>query len=283
MTRPLRIEYKGALYHVTARGDRQDSIYRSDSDRLVWLSLLGDTCTRFNFAVHAYCQMTNHYHLLLETLNGRLSLGMRYLNGNYSQYFNRQHDLVGHVYQGRYKAILCQHESYLQELSRYIELNPVRAGITSMPEKWPWSSYRATIGLEDAQAWLQLDLVLAQFGSNRREAQHAYREFTLAGIKGASPLRAVRNQLLLGDEAFCQQVIGKNVPGDLSEIKRNQRSAIILPLAEYFVRYRSPKEAMACAYLSMAYSMPEIARFARVSVKTVSRAVKTFVKEQRMP
>jgi REP element-mobilizing transposase RayT len=283
MNRPLRIEYCGAFYHVTTRGDRQDRIYRSDSDRLVWLSVLGETCARFNFVVHAYCQMTNHYHLLLETVDGGLARGMRHLNGNYSQYFNRRHDLVGHVYQGRYKAIVCQHDKYLQELSRYIELNPVRAGMVPQPEKWPWSSHRAKIGLADAPSWLSTDRILAQFGSHRLTAREAYQAFVLAGINAPSPLCAVRNQLLLGDDIFCQRHVGAAVPGDMSEIKRAQRSAVIYSLPEYFSRYRSPQEAMARAYLSLGYSMPEIARFARVSVKTVSRAIKNFLNEQKMP
>jgi REP element-mobilizing transposase RayT len=281
MNRPLRIEYRGALYHVTARGDRQGCIYHSDSDRLVWLSMLGETCARFNFIVRAYCQMTNHYHLLLETVDGGLARGMRYLNGNYSQYFNRRHDRIGHVFQGRYKAILCQRDRYLLELSRYIELNPVRAGMTHQPATWPWSSHLAAIGLGDAPAWLRADLVLAQFGTNQHQAQQAYREFVLAGIGGPSPLRGVKNQLLLGDEAFCEHLIGASVQGDLAEIKRDQRAAIIYPLPEYFTHHRSPSEAMARAYLSHGYSMPEIARFARVSVKTVSRAVQSFLNDQR--
>ncbi|MYM68115.1 addiction module toxin RelE [Pseudoduganella sp. FT55W] len=282
MNRPLRIEYRGALYHVTARGDKQGRIYRSDNDRLIWLSMLGETCARFNFTVRAYCQMTNHYHLLLETVDGGLARGMRYLNGNYSQYFNRRHDRVGHVFQGRYKAILCQRDRYLLELSRYIELNPVRAGMTPQPATWPWSSHRAAIGLAGAPAWLRVNLVLAQFSSNQHQAQQAYREFVLAGINGPSPLREVKNQLMLGDEAFCDRLIGTNVQGDLAEIKRDQRAAITRPLPEYFTRHRSPAEAMARAYLSQGYSMPEIARFARVSVKTVSRAIQSFLNEQQM-
>jgi REP element-mobilizing transposase RayT len=278
MTRPLRIEYSGALYHVTARGDRQGAIYRSDSDRLVWLAMLGETCSRFNFTVHAYCQMTNHYHILVETVDGRLSGGMRYLNGNYSQYFNRTHDLVGHVYQGRYTAILCQRDVYLQELARYIELNPVRAKLRSLPGEWPWSSHRAKVGLGDAPTWLESDLVLAHFANTRHAAQLAYQQFVLSGIGGPNPLVAVRNQMLLGDENFCQRVAGTEVPGDLTEITRTQRRAIAHPLPNYFKQYQDPKEAMARAYLSLEYSMPEIARFTRVSVKTVSRAVDSFLK-----
>lgn len=283
MSRPLRIEHSGALYHVTARGDRRDRIYRSDNDRLVWLSILGETCARFNFVIHAYCQMTNHYHLLVETVGGGLNRGMRYLNGNYSQYFNRTHSLVGHVYQGRYDAILCQRDNYLLELSRYIELNPVRARMRSLPEEWPWSSYRTKMGMQHSPVWLRPEAVLLHLASNQEEARQAYRQFVLAGIHGPNPLRAVKNQMFLGDEAFCQRAVDTDVPGDMFEIKRDQRKVLVAPLSEYFSQCRDPKEAMARAYLSLGYTMSEIALFARVSVRTVSRAVKSFVDQQRAP
>lgn len=282
MNRPLRIEFEHALYHVTSRGDRQDNIFRSDSDRLVWLSLLGDTCERFNFEVRAYCQMTNHYHLLLETVNGKLARGMRHLNGNYSRYFNRTHGLVGHVFQGRYKAILCQSETYLLELSRYIELNPVRARMVALPNEWPWSSYQAAIGLADSPQWLRSAPLLMQFGANQRDARLSYREFVIAGIGGISPLAKVANQTLLGDGDFHASIVGVEPTGNLREIKRNQRRATALPLQAYFAAYRDPKEAMARAYYSLSYSMPEIAQHARVSVKTVSRAVAGFKLEKTL-
>src|SRR4051812_12351362 len=124
MTRPLRLEFSGAVYHVTSRGDRQQTIYQDDADRVAWLEILGLVCVRFNFVIHSFCQMTNHYHLVVETADGNLSQGMRQLNGRYSQHFNRRHQLVGHLFQGRYKAILVQKESYLRELIRYVALNP---------------------------------------------------------------------------------------------------------------------------------------------------------------
>jgi REP element-mobilizing transposase RayT len=280
MNRPLRIELDNALYHVTARGDRRDSIFRSDSDRLVWLSILGETCERFNFVIRSYCQMTNHYHLLLETREGELARGMRQLNGNYSRYFNRTHGLVGHVFQGRYKAILCQTEPYLLELARYIELNPVRARVVAFPVEWPWSSYRATIGLADSPRWQGSEPVLMRFGSNRSDAQQTYKEFVAAGIGGISPLARVADEMVLGDEAFRARVVGVEPAGNLQEIKRNQRRAIAGPLQDYFAVFSDPREAMARAYLSLGYSMPEIAMYARVSVKTVSRAVAAFKSER---
>ncbi|MEI6336557.1 MAG: transposase, partial [Methylococcaceae bacterium] len=129
MTRPLRIELSGGIYHVTSRGNRQDDIYFSDDDRKVWLNLLGQVCQRFNWYIHAYCQMTNHFHIVVETPEGNLAQGMRQLNGVYTQYINRTHGSVGHLFQGRYKAILVEKDNYLLELARYVVLNPLRAGM----------------------------------------------------------------------------------------------------------------------------------------------------------
>ena len=150
MTRPLRLEFAGALYHVTSRGDRREDIYLSDEDRCDWLDVLGNACQRFNWVVHAFCQMSNHYHLLLKTVDGHLARGMRQLNGEYTQGFNRRHALVGHLFQGRYKAILVQKDSYLLELTRYIVLNPLRARmVTSLDDvriHAPWRTRQ--IGLQ---------------------------------------------------------------------------------------------------------------------------------------
>ena len=129
MSRPLRLEIAGGLYHVTSRGDRREDIYHDDTDRLTWLAILAQTCERFNWQIHAWCQMNNHYHLIVETVEGNLSAGMRQLNGVYTQTVNRRHHRSGHVFQGRYKGILVERDSYLLELSRYVVLNPVRAGM----------------------------------------------------------------------------------------------------------------------------------------------------------
>ena len=139
MARPLRIEFAGALYHVTARGNAREDIYGDDIDRQQFLSLLQSTVTRYDWYCHAYCLMDNHYHLLIETNTPTLSKGMKFLNGTYTQYYNRQHHRVGHVFQGRFKAILVQKESYLLELARYIVLNPVRARRVRSANEWRWS------------------------------------------------------------------------------------------------------------------------------------------------
>ncbi len=131
MTRSLRLEFPGALYHVMSRGNRRGAIYHDDADRRTWLKILALVCERHRCIVHGFCQMTNHYHLLLETNDANLGQSIRQLNGMYARYVNWRHDLVGHLFQGRYKAILVQKESYLLELSRYIVLNPVRGKIVS--------------------------------------------------------------------------------------------------------------------------------------------------------
>ncbi len=164
MARPIRIEFAGALYHITSRGDRREDIYHDDTDREGWLDVLGEVCTRHNWVVHAFCLMSNHYHLIAETPDGNLSKGMRQLNGVYTQRFNRRHGVVGHLFQGRYKAILVQRDAYLLELTRYVVLNPVRARMVKDPMDWPWSSYGATVGCVSAPDWLECDWLLAQFG-----------------------------------------------------------------------------------------------------------------------
>ena len=146
MARPLRIEFPGALYHVTSRGNARQDIALDDEDRAAFLAVLAEARERFAWLVHAYCLMGNHYHLMVETPEANLSRGMRQLIGVYTQRFNRRHGRVGHLFQGRYKAILVERESYLLELCRYVVLNPVRAGLVARVEDWRWSSYAETAG-----------------------------------------------------------------------------------------------------------------------------------------
>ncbi|MFT5117647.1 MAG: putative transposase [Kiritimatiellia bacterium] len=170
MARPLRIEFAGALYHITSRGNGREDIYASDSDRQMWLEVFGEVCRRFNWVCHAYCLMGNHYHLLVETPESNLSLGMRQLNGVYTQRFNRSQNRVGHVFQGRYKAILVEKASYLRELARYIILNPVRARMVRSAKDWVWSSYRATAGFKSPYPWLNVEWLLSGFARRRSTA-----------------------------------------------------------------------------------------------------------------
>ena len=184
MARPLRLEFPGALYHITSRGDRREAIYENPNDMAMFIELLGEVCERYNWVIYAYCLMTNHYHLLVETPEANLSKGMRQLNGVYTKRFNVAHKRVGHVFQGRYKAIFVQAESYLLELCRYIVLNPVRAGMVSDVADWRWSSYEQTVDINRLNdfKWLSIDTVLSRFGETKKTAILRYMDFVRAGI-----------------------------------------------------------------------------------------------------
>ncbi len=177
MSRPLRLEYAGALYHITSRGNERKPIFLEEADFELFLEVLDEVCERFNWVIHSWCQMTNHYHLLLETPDANLSAGMRQLNGVYTVRFNRRYGRVGHLFQGRYKSILVDKSSYLLELNRYIVLNPVRAGMVGHPEDWPWSSYLYTLGRVKSPAWLAIDPTLLLFGQNRQSACERFMYF----------------------------------------------------------------------------------------------------------
>jgi len=187
MARPIRIEYAGALYHVTSHGDRREDIYLDDKDSLAWLTVFSGVCSRFNWRCHAWCLMDNHYHVVIETIEGNLSQGMRQLNGVFTQRSNRRHKRAGHVFQGRYKAILVQKDSYLLELARYVVLNPVRAGMVSDVQDWQWSSYLEMVGRRPSAKWLETDWVLNHFGDSRDTAIVNYQNFVREGV-GLSPV-----------------------------------------------------------------------------------------------
>ena len=274
MARPLRLEFAGALYHVTSRGDRREDIFVNDEDRNDWLDVLSSTCLRFNWLVHAFCQMSNHYHLLIETVDGNLSRGMRQLNGHYTQLINRRHGLVGHLFQGRYKAILVQKEAYLLELTRYVVLNPLRARRVRSLDDWPWSSFSYTSGQSAAPAWLDTDWLLGQFGGERSEAVKRYRRFVMAGKDLPSPMAAVRHQLLLGDDEFVQRHQSPLAVKRLREVSKAHRRTVAMTLPQYQAHYTDKDEAMARAYLSGAYTMALIAEHFDVHYMTVSRAVR---------
>jgi len=275
MARPLRLEFAGALYHVTSRGDRQDDIYEEDVDRIAFLQLLGDVCETYNWVCHAYCLMSNHYHLVIETPEANLSKGMRQLNGVYTQSFNRTHNRVGHVFQGRYKAIHVEKDSYLLELARYVVLNPVRAGMARSAKDWRWSSYRQTTGQVKAQKWLNTEWLLTRFGKTKSKSIDAYKRFVSEGKTQPSPWHQLRNQVYLGSEIFIE-TMNALIDGnkDLSEIPSSQRRALPKQLKEYEAMAKSRNEAICNAYKSGGYSLKEIGDYFGLHYATVSRIVK---------
>jgi putative transposase len=279
MARPLRLEFPGALYHVTTRGNARQAIFLDDEDRQRFLGGLTRVVSRFHLLLHAYCLMENHFHLVVETPEANLSHAMRQLNGVYTQAFNRRHDRVGHVLQGRFKAILVDRESYLLELCRYVVLNPVRARLTRKPDTYPWSSHRATAGLVPPAAWLTIDWVLSQFGTERQTAQRKYREFVAEGIGQRSPWEDVQGQVLLGSEPFVERLTAAlKEKRPFTEIPRQQRFAARPQLTQLFpARVRADRgernAAIRRAHLDYGYKLSEIGRALRLHYSMISRIV----------
>lgn len=274
MARPLRIEFTGALYHVTSRGDRREAIYEDDADRTRFLEVLGQVAADFNWVVHAYCLMTNHYHLVVETPDGNLSKGMRQLNGVYTQYSNRRHRRVGHLFQGRFKAILVDRDSYLLELARYVVLNPVRAGMVSDAGAWPWSSYLAMTGAETSPPWLATDGLLAAFGKRRSNAVRRYMAFVAEGV-GAEPIwQHLRSQVFLGDEGFVARSLRRANLSDDVNIPKAQRRPPPPSLTAIERKYRDRDAAIAAAHATGGYSYQQIAEHFGVHFTTVGRVVR---------
>ena len=219
--------------------------------------------------------MTNHYHLVVETVEGNLSQGMRHLNGVYTQRLNRTHHRVGHVFQGRYRAIMVEKDSHLLELMRYVVLNPVRAGMVLVAGDWRWSSYAAMVGTASRPDWLQTDWVLGQFGSTHGGAVMGYMDFVQAGVGRPSVWESLRGQIYLGSEAFVDRMQG--LVADRSamiEIPCSQRRPLAKPIEYYRDTTADKKSAMAAAYATGDYTMQEIAICFRVHYATVSRAVR---------
>jgi putative transposase len=237
MSRPLRLDHAGALWHVTSRGNERREVFRDDDDRREFLRLLGRTVELFGWKLHAWVLMGNHFHLLVGTPEATLSRGMRQLNGDYAGHFNRRHGRDGHVFQGRFKAVLVQRESHLLEVARYVVRNPVRAGMVKSAEEWPWSSYRASAGLEPAPAWLDASFLLEVFGARRAAAAARYREF-VADSTAASydPWNQVLGQIYLGSASFAEEARAGLASSDAArDVPRRQREPVT-PSVEEVVR-----------------------------------------------
>jgi putative transposase len=208
MARKARAEVEGGLYHVITRGNNRRQIFNSPADYEKFLSLLAIQKAKLTFFLYAYCLMTNHVHLLLERQASAVGQIMHRLLTGYAQYYNRQHRRVGHLFQGRHRAILCQSERYLSQLVRYIHLNPVRAGIVSQPEEYEYSSHRAYLGMAPAGI-VDVDPVLRHFGAKRKVARDRYRQFVAAGIKQGhcEEFYAADDGRILGSEEFVDATI----------------------------------------------------------------------------
>lgn len=277
MARPLRLEFPNALYHVTSRGDRRENIYDDDEDRIIFLNILGKVVTDYNWLCHGYCLMSNHYHLIIETLDSNLSKGMRQLNGVYTQATNRRHNRTGHLFQGRYKAILVDKESYLLELARYVVLNPLRAkGMVQNIEDWPWSNYLAMIDKANKFGWLTTDWILSQFGGSREQAIRSYQDFILEGVgQNINIWSELKGQIYLGDERFVTDMQGKiEIAQDDWSIPKKQKRAVAESLSEIDQQAKDRDSAIKTAYATGVYSQREIGEYFNLHPSTVGVIVR---------
>lgn len=229
MSRPLRIEFEGAFYHVLSRGQRSENIFYSDKDRKKFLEKLEECVEKFKITIHAYVLMDNHYHLLIETPFANLSKAMHYINASYSNWFKTKHQLVGSIFQGRFKSILVQKDSYLKILSAYIHLNPVRAGIANRPGGYTWSSHRYYMQKNKKPQWLYVDDIMSEFSYN---PEH-YQSFIMMWYESNKEIKresVYGKNSFLGSEKYYKKVINnvrsrleKMNERELPELKRLKR------------------------------------------------------------
>jgi REP element-mobilizing transposase RayT len=282
MARPLRIEYPGAVYHVTSRGNARQSIFIDDVDRQVFLEVLGNVVKKYNWLCHAFCLLDNHYHIMVETQDPNLSLGMRQLNGVYTQRVNIRHHRVGHIFQGRYKAILVEKNEHLLELCRYIVLNPVRAGMVSEPRQWQWSSYTATAYAIKTSDFLTVTWILGQFAKKTNEARKIYRKFVADGLlkQEPSPWKKLVGQIVFGGSDFVADIQSRLIDAEkIGEIPRAQRFPGRPTLGELFPKQEKQDKTVRNKQIEMThmqygYTLKEIADQLHIHYTTVSKVLK---------
>jgi putative transposase len=264
MARPLRLEFPGAIYHVTARGNAQAAIFLDDHDRERFLAILAGVVKRYEWICHAYCLMGNHHHLLIETPRPSLAAGMRQLNGVYAQSFNQRHGRIGHVFGERFKSLLIERDTHLLNTAAYIVCNPVRAGLCETPADWVQSSYRATAGLASVPQFLTVDWLLSQFAGDLTGAQAAYRTFVTESALRA--LAEIRGEIYLGADEFIDR-LAPNRP--LREIPRPQWQPLPPTLSQLFEELGDI--AVEVAHRRYGYPLRVIADHLGVHYSTIGR------------
>lgn len=289
MARPPRIEFAGAIYHVTSRADHKASIFADDTDRMDLLSVFAHAASRFDARALAFCLMDNHYHFVIRTAKPNLSRMMRHVNGVYTQMYNRRHNAAGHLFQGRFKAIIVDPNVFLLEACRYVDLNPVRSGKTSHPKRWPWCSYPVHTGRFQSPDWLDSQSVLSKLAGKPvrtqaefKKAQKQYAQFVAQGRGIRLWESGLRSQIYLGNERFMRRTqsrAGTTHP-DAPSLPRMARAASTRKLSSYLGAGKSRNIAnrnlaVTKAYQQGGYTMTAIAESLGLSVSQISRIVKT--------
>ncbi len=242
MARALRLSFENAFYHIIARGIRKENIFYSDKDKKVFLDKINETFEKYSFICYAYCLMDNHYHLFIQTPLANISEGMHYLNTSYANWFKAKYKLTGPIFQGRYKSILIDADSYALVLSAYVHLNPLRAGMVKKLEDYSFSSFLDYIGTKKPVIRrLDTSLILSRFSDNTEQAQKMYKQFVLDNREMLSPLKDTFKGIALGSDAFIKRITEKiRSIGENREIKETKFAAtysldkIIKIVSDYF-------------------------------------------------
>ena len=297
MARQLRIEYEGAFYHVTSRGNQRGEVFWDEQDREGLKRILERTKERYGYLLHGYVFMTNHYHLLVETPHANIKQIMQNINTSYTVFVNRKYQRSGHLFQGRYKAFIVDKEGYLLELGRYIHLNPVRAGLVKRPEDFKWSSYWDYVRSRKVGGLVDTDETLSLFSELRDVAIRKYRGFINEGVDGRSPLENATGSIL-GDERFRERVVrylrdisDKGAIPDIRKIRKKQGvDEIVKGVARYYGmmevdllrrRRRTEGERKVAVYLSKVLSGEknvEIGSVFGITIQAVTNAVRRVEK-----
>lgn len=277
MSRPLRIEYPGAIYFITSRTPESVSAFRDDRDRTRFLDILAQTVKRSQWICHGYCLMHDHYQMIVETPRGNLSQGMRQVNGIYTQEYNRRYFKKGALFKGRFKAVLFEKDKSLLKLVRYMMLTPVRMNEADYASQFRWSSFRATAGLNEDGAESPIvtrEWVLSQLSESHKEAQQRFQDYVNDNKEKSDPLRDVRYQLLLGDRDFVERH-----RRFLGEPQKPRLSADRVPLEQLFsdsaMANRADRDRHICeAHLHHGYTLTEVGRHLGLHTSTVSKILK---------
>ena len=270
MARPLRIEFPDACYLVTSRGNAGQRVFENSDDGRLWRETFESVCSRFGWIPHAYCMMGNHYHIVIETPRPNLSKGMRQLNGVYTQSFNRKHNRAGHLFMGRFQAIIFNKDTYLKPLVRHVVTSPVREGLVSSPVQWRWSSCRASCGKEISEL-VDPQTVVSAFGSFSGFEKYVNEE------NPPDPTAEIRRQIFLGDDEFVRKTAA--LAGAVSPEVPGKQTAVV-KMRTRFAEVGERNRAIFAAYRSGSLTMKQISEQFGVHYSTVSRIVSESEKEE---
>ncbi len=277
MARPLRIEFPGAFYHITSRGNKRHNIFTNHEDRNLWINILAKVVKIHGWICYAFCLMDNHYHLVIQTPHGDLSKGMRDLNGMYTQFFNETHQTTGHIYQGRYKAFVIEKGEYFFEAIRYTVLNPVRANMVKHAKEWPWSSYKVTAYGNKMYPFVDQKLIskhFSRYSKTENLSRERFRKFVQEGIDKDSPFKDARHGTILGSDRFMFEIWEQYVEKEEEpEVKLDERRIARPSLEEIFKEVKTMQErndAIVFARMRCRYSITAIAKHLKMHRSTVS-------------